>query len=98
VADMSDAIQILAMLFGMVGAILNARMNILGFVLWLFSNILLLAIALQHGLYPVALLQLFYAVTCVYGIVTWKRKRKTIPTSTVAKAASMPTNELRTLH
>ncbi|MCA3000373.1 MAG: nicotinamide mononucleotide transporter [Rhodocyclaceae bacterium] len=95
---MSDAIQLLAMLFGMVGAILNARMNILGFVLWLFSNILLLVIALQHGLYPAALLQLFYAVTCLYGIVTWMRKRKTVPASTATKAASLRTNEFRTLH
>lgn len=95
---MSDAIQLLAMLFGMVGAVLNARMNILGFALWLLSNILLLVVALQHGLYPVALLQLFYAVTCIYGIVTWMRARKTATASTSANAAFIPTKESRTLH
>ncbi len=67
------ALQALALLAGVAGAILNAKLRVTGFYWWLVSNVVLTVLALLHGLHGVALLQVFYAGTCCYGIYQWKR-------------------------
>lgn len=67
------ALQALALLAGVAGAILNAKLRVTGFYWWLVSNVVLTVLALLHGLHGVALLQLFYAGTCLFGIYQWKR-------------------------
>jgi len=70
------ALQGLALLSGVVGAILNAKLKVSGFYFWLISNAVLLLLAMLHGLYGVAILQLFYAVTCIFGIRYWQQQPK----------------------
>ena len=64
-------LEVLSVLTGIGGAILNAKLKVSGFYLWLVSNVILFVLSVSHGLYGIALLQTFYAGTCIYGICQW---------------------------
>ena len=65
-------LEVLSVLTGIGGAILNAKLKVSGFYLWLISNVILFVLSVSHGLYGIAILQTFYAGTCIYGICQWK--------------------------
>lgn len=59
-------------LFGLAGALLNARMSIWGLVLWLPVNIGLVALNLRRGYYEQAALFVGYTITSILGLIWWK--------------------------
>lgn len=66
-------IQTVILLTGILGAILVARKNMLGFWSWMISNVLLFVISAQQGLWGMAALYVFYFGTCVYSLWYWRK-------------------------
>lgn len=78
-------LEVLSVLTGIGGAILNAKLKVSGFYLWFVSNLILFVLSVSHSLYGIAILQIFYALTCIYGISHWKTADvKSAPATQVA--------------
>ncbi len=59
-----------------VGAVLNAKQKISGFVFWCVANVAWVVIDCSVGLYAQAALFGVYTGISLYGIWTWWRKKK----------------------
>lgn len=66
---------------GVAGQLLVAHKNLLGFWMWVASNIVLIAVSIDQGLIGMAALYVFYTVMCFYSIWKWTKD----------KAAAQPT-------
>lgn len=66
------------MIIALVGMILNARMKVAGFLVWIVSNLGFVTLNLIEHKY--VLVTLFVANMCfsVCGIAFWNKKRKTV--------------------
>jgi nicotinamide riboside transporter PnuC len=58
-----------------IGGIFNARKNIVGFYIWLFSNTGLAILNFVAGMPAQGILFIVFTITTIYGIHEW-RKRK----------------------
>jgi len=58
-----------------VGAELNARLDIRGFYVWLFSNVVLFALHAASGLWLLCILDAGYFRLNILGPMHWKRKK-----------------------
>ena len=56
------------------GTVLNAEMNILGFLFWLVSNLYMTIRFAYIGEYAQATLFLIYFLLAIRGIVVWQKK------------------------
>ena len=70
--SVSNLVQIAILITGVLGAILVARRNILGFWSWIASNLMLIIVCIQQELWGMAGMYVFYLCTCVYSILYWK--------------------------
>ena len=60
----------------LLGTILNAEMNIYGFIFWLVSNLYMTIRFAYIGEYAQATLFLIYFLLAIRGIVVWQKKKK----------------------
>lgn len=60
----------------LMGTILNAECNIIGFLFWLVSNLYMTIRFAYIGEYAQALLFLIYFLLAIRGIVVWQKKGK----------------------
>lgn len=60
----------------LIGTILNAERNIVGFLFWLVSNLYMTIRFAYIGEYAQALLFLIYFLLAIRGIVVWQKKGK----------------------
>lgn len=60
----------------LIGTILNAERNIIGFLFWLVSNLYMTIRFAYIGEYAQALLFLIYFLLAIRGIVVWQKKGK----------------------
>lgn len=58
------------------GTILNAEMNIYGFIFWLISNLYMVIRFAYIGEYAQAVLFFIYFILAIRGIIAWKNKSK----------------------
>lgn len=58
------------------GTVLNAEMNILGFLFWLVSNLYMTIRFAYIGEYAQATLFLVYFLLAIRGIAVWRKKNK----------------------
>ena len=63
-------------IIALLGTILNAEKNKLGFVFWICSNIYMTIIDFSVGLYAQSALFFVYTLLAVRGIFVWSRKDK----------------------
>jgi hypothetical protein len=68
------ALQIAAVSASFVGAFLNARQDVRGFRIWIFSSAILLAIHVKSRLWVLCGSDVIYAGICLQGIHVWKTK------------------------
>ena len=61
-------------LASIIGAYLNAKGKVSGFYFWLPANISWAIIDIKHHVWAQAVLFAYYAVICVIGIYTWRKK------------------------
>jgi len=61
-------------IFGIVGVVLNAQMNVWGFYFWIPSNIVWIIINIKKGIYAQAVVFVVYLFMCFYGIHEWTTK------------------------
>lgn len=69
------ALQAVALVASAVGAEMNARLNIRGFYVWLFSNVVLAVLHAATGLWVLVLLDVYYFQVNVRGILHWSRQQ-----------------------
>ena len=67
------ALQTLGLVTSYGGAELNSRMDIRGFYVWMFSNIVLFVLHATFGLWVLCVLDLAYFRVNVRGIAHWHR-------------------------
>lgn len=60
----------------LLGTILNAEMNIYGFIFWLMSNLYMSIRFAYIGEYAQATLFLIYFLLAIRGIIVWQKKNK----------------------
>jgi len=60
----------------LVGAWLNARTNIFGFVLWIFTNGFWVYHNVRIGQYAQAILYAAFLLMAIYGLIKWNKKIK----------------------
>lgn len=60
----------------LIGTILNAERNIVGFLFWLVSNLYMTIRFAYIGEYAQALLFLIYFLLAIRGIAVWQKKEK----------------------
>ena len=70
-------------IIAILGAIFNARANIFGYYLWICSNIGLAILNLLAKNYPQMVLFIVYSVIVIYGIYSWKKKKKNTKNSDI---------------
>ena len=58
-------------IIALAGAFLNARMNIMGFVIWIFTNSYWIYHNIKIKEYPQAVLFTAFLVMAVYGLIHW---------------------------
>ena len=59
------------------GAILNARKSIIGFYIWIVSNIAWSILDFSVGLPAQGYLFIVYTIITSYGIYQWRKKKET---------------------
>lgn len=74
-------LQIVGISMSYFGAILNTRMDIRGFYVWLFSNTILLILHAVAGLWLLCLLDIAYYQINLKGIMNWRRNFATVSVS-----------------
>ena len=55
------------------GAVLNAKKNIIGFYIWLPTNLAWAVVALYKDLPAQALLFVVYTIIAIIGIINWRK-------------------------
>ena len=60
-----------ATFFSVVGAILNAQLNIWGFYIFIAGNVFWVAFSIKHKHWGLLLTQILFFVLNVYGIYVW---------------------------
>lgn len=65
--------EIAGVALGVWGQFLIAHRNVLGFWVWIVSNVALVVVSLSNGLYAMAALYVFYSGMCIYSIRQWKK-------------------------
>ena len=63
-----------ATFFSVVGAVLNAQLNIWGFYLFIAGNVFWTAFAIKHKHWGLLLTQILFFVLNIYGIYVWMGK------------------------
>lgn len=71
--DSGMLLQVATVVCGVGGSLLNAERRVEGFYFWLVSNILLGYISYLTAQYGLVLLYVFYTITCLRGIVKWRK-------------------------
>ena len=56
-----------------IGAIFNAKKNIIGFYIWLPANILWVIVSLRIAQYAQAVLFSVYVIIAIMGIINWRK-------------------------
>jgi nicotinamide riboside transporter PnuC len=56
-----------------IGAVLNAKKSIVGFYIWLPTNILWVLVSLRAAQYAQAALFSVYVVISIIGIINWRK-------------------------
>lgn len=69
-----DPIALTASVTSIIGAVLVARKSVLGFYLWLVSNVIWLIVDVMIGLWEQVPIWLAFTATSAYGIINWKPK------------------------
>jgi nicotinamide riboside transporter PnuC len=73
---MTDVFGWIGSLLGVIGALLNARRNRIGFMFYIAANVILVAVGYyKNELYNVVLFAVFLAIAC-YGYVEWGKNTK----------------------
>ena len=65
-------IEVIATVLSIIGAILVAVRQRVGFLLWIVANFLWIGFALRHGHFPMAIL---FAVYLVIAVIGWFYKK-----------------------
>ena len=60
--------------FSLTGAVLNSMLNIYGFYLFIFGNLLWMSFSWKHRHYGLLFLNFVFMILNVYGIYVWKSK------------------------
>jgi nicotinamide riboside transporter PnuC len=69
-----EALQVVVLVTGLGGAVLNARGRVESFYCWTVSNLAMLLLMLQATYQTGALLYVCYVAINIYGIYFWRRK------------------------
>jgi nicotinamide mononucleotide transporter len=77
--EVVQQIELVALITGLAGALLNARGRIESFYFWVVSNLALLLLAFQATYLTTTLLYLSYLGISIYGIYCWRRKAPVSP-------------------
>ena len=64
----------IATLLSIAGALINARGKVIGFYIWICSNLLWCVYAVMKHTWPQMPMYVVYTVICIYGIIQWKNK------------------------
>jgi len=67
----------IAPLVSLIGGILNAKKNVLGFYFWTVANCILIYGALSHSIdaeVPTSITCFLFLITNIYGILQWLKK------------------------
>ena len=61
---------------GLAGTVLNAEMNVYGFIFWLVSNAYMVVRFAYIGEYAQMTLFFIYFLLAIRGIIAWNKKKK----------------------
>lgn len=64
--------QWVAMAFTLIGTILNVKKKRVGFLSWLIANVMWVVIQYQAGVPAMAICQIVFCITCIWGWYSWK--------------------------
>lgn len=68
-------IEWIAAILGMSGGILIVKKQWYGYVIWLVSNSMWVALGIMLGMYGSALQFIMFNIICAYGVYEWKVKK-----------------------
>lgn len=61
----------IAFVFSILGTILNAQLNVNGFLFWIISNVILIVVNFQNKKWYMVTQFLFLTIMSVYGYLNW---------------------------
>lgn len=64
----------IATAIAIIGSILNAKRNIVGFYFWLLSNFMYAMINAYLNIWAQSILFVFNMGVCVWGLINWKKE------------------------
>jgi nicotinamide riboside transporter PnuC len=65
-------IDFVLVFFGLIGAVLNIKQSIWGFIIWTPTNIGLIILHFRRGYYEQAVLFIAYTILSLWGIWEWR--------------------------
>jgi nicotinamide riboside transporter PnuC len=65
----SIQLEILVLIFGIIGAIFNIQKSAVGYMIWLPSNLIMIYVSRKR--YAIAALFIIYTLTSIWGIIEW---------------------------
>ena len=67
-------ISIIAAIFGLLGAVINARGKRFGFYAYIVGNILWIIVGFHYLNFGLVIQFFLFLVIAIYGLITWKKK------------------------